>query len=316
MAASVDGSRVYIANSGANTVSVINASTNTILTKIPVQNDPGGIAITPDGKLVYVVNSGSNTISVINTATNTVIANVSDPSGPWCVVVSPDGSTVYVTDIHSNKVEVINTATNTIVNTITVGKNPYYLSISADGKNLYVANSGENSISLINTISKAVSTITVAASPQVVCLSPDGSRLYVQHLRSPLIEIINTADNTILSSITMPSNVLGMSVSSDGNWLYAANGNIVSALNVSNYSLITIPVGTDAVAVGNFISAGPGCSGTCYVLYYGKSKSHHYLRRYFTGINYNLWKSFTIGKFYCSRNYAVGRYFSYSSHRI
>ena len=67
-----DGTKVYVANSASNTVSVIHRPGNTVVATIPVGNFPQGVAITPDGTQAYVTNYGDNTVSVINTATNTV----------------------------------------------------------------------------------------------------------------------------------------------------------------------------------------------------------------------------------------------------
>jgi len=79
-----DLSRVYVANSGANTVSVINTSTNAVIKTITVGSNPTGVAVTPDGARVYVTNRGSNTVSVIDTSTNAVVATISVGAGPCC----------------------------------------------------------------------------------------------------------------------------------------------------------------------------------------------------------------------------------------
>jgi YVTN family beta-propeller protein len=65
----------------SDSVSVIDAATNTVTTTIPDDKAPIGVAITPDGKKVYVANfTGSlgenGTVSVIDAATNTVTATV------------------------------------------------------------------------------------------------------------------------------------------------------------------------------------------------------------------------------------------------
>jgi YVTN family beta-propeller protein len=61
-----------VANSGANTVSVISTATNTVTATVTVGNNPRGLAITAAGDIVYVANSGSGTVSRIATATNTL----------------------------------------------------------------------------------------------------------------------------------------------------------------------------------------------------------------------------------------------------
>jgi YVTN family beta-propeller protein len=72
VAVTPDGSKVYVANEDDNTVSVIDAATNTVVGTIPVGTIPQGVAVTPDGSKVYVANLIDNTMSVIATATNTV----------------------------------------------------------------------------------------------------------------------------------------------------------------------------------------------------------------------------------------------------
>jgi len=71
VAVSPDGSKVYVTNDDASTVSVIDTATNTVTT-IPLGSGagPDGVAVTPDGSKVYVANEGLNTVSVIDTATN------------------------------------------------------------------------------------------------------------------------------------------------------------------------------------------------------------------------------------------------------
>jgi YVTN family beta-propeller protein len=89
-----DGSKVYVANQGNGTVSVIDA-TNTVVATIKVGLAPFGVAVTPDGSTVYVTNL-NNAVSVIATATNAVSATISVGNGPVGVAVKSDGSKVYV----------------------------------------------------------------------------------------------------------------------------------------------------------------------------------------------------------------------------
>jgi len=79
--------RAYVANFGSNTVSVIDATTTTVIATIPVGGLPfGGVAIMPDGTRAYVT---SNTVSVIDTATNTVVASIPVGANPLGVAITP-----------------------------------------------------------------------------------------------------------------------------------------------------------------------------------------------------------------------------------
>jgi YVTN family beta-propeller protein len=117
----------YIANSGSDSVSVIDTATNTVVgPPIPVGSTPIGVAVNPAGTRVYVANSGSNSVSVIDTATNTVIGSPIPVGGqPIGVAVTPTGTRVYVANFNSNTVSVIDTASNTVTGSpISVGEGP------------------------------------------------------------------------------------------------------------------------------------------------------------------------------------------------
>jgi YVTN family beta-propeller protein len=57
--------RIYVANAGSNTVSVIDGTTNTVVATVTVGTTPFGVAVNPTTNRIYVTNSGSNTVSVI-----------------------------------------------------------------------------------------------------------------------------------------------------------------------------------------------------------------------------------------------------------
>lgn len=65
------GSRAYVANSNANTASVLNAIDNTVVGTITVGDYPTGLAVTQDGSLLYAANMNGASASVVNTVVNT-----------------------------------------------------------------------------------------------------------------------------------------------------------------------------------------------------------------------------------------------------
>jgi len=77
------GTRVYVTNFDAHTVSVIDTASNTIVgAPIPVGTEPLGVAVNPAGTRVYVTHFDADTISVIDTATNSVTATIPVGRGP------------------------------------------------------------------------------------------------------------------------------------------------------------------------------------------------------------------------------------------
>ena len=89
IAATPDGSEVWVTESGTNTVSVTTTSSNKITGTVVVGIYPHGIAITPDGKTAYVANTGPNTgpggsyvVSVVDVASQTVTGTVNVGEAP------------------------------------------------------------------------------------------------------------------------------------------------------------------------------------------------------------------------------------------
>jgi YVTN family beta-propeller protein len=69
---------IYVANSAANTISVIDGTTESVVRTIQVRGDnPRGIGVNPNTNIIYVANALSGTVSVINGMTNNVMARIS-----------------------------------------------------------------------------------------------------------------------------------------------------------------------------------------------------------------------------------------------
>jgi len=263
IAVSPDGSRVYVTNTGSNTVSVINALTNTVSATINVGQTPQGVAVSPDGSRVYVSNGNSSTVSVINTANNMVVSNIAVGSNPWGVKVNPNGTEVYVTNNASNTVSVISTATNAVIATIAVGLNPAGLTTSPDGSTLYVANYVSRSISVISTSNNLViTTISAGCATNEIAISPDGAALYVADYSYGSVEVFDTATNYLSATITgVGTEPESLFVTPDGREVYVTNADdFVCIINTATDATSRIDIKNSQFSFGNFISSS-GCSG-------------------------------------------------------
>jgi len=85
IAALQDGSRVYVANSGSNNVSVVSATSFAVLKTIAVGVNPIFVAADPTSTKVYVANQGGSSTSVIQTVNDSVSATIAAPAqDPAC----------------------------------------------------------------------------------------------------------------------------------------------------------------------------------------------------------------------------------------
>jgi YVTN family beta-propeller protein len=121
----------FIANSGGNTISVIDPASNTVTNTIRVGQNPSALyagfgyaprAGIPTKSLVFAVNSGANSVSVIDAFTNAVDSTIR--VGPHPTSIAVNAGRAWVTNAGSNTVSAIDIYANKITATIPVGSAP------------------------------------------------------------------------------------------------------------------------------------------------------------------------------------------------
>ncbi len=116
--------RVYVANGWFRALFVIDSSTNTLITSVPVGEVPFAVAVDQITNRVYVTNFGSNSLSVIDSATSDHITDIAVGESPAKVAVNPNTNRIYVANSHSNSVSVIGGSTNSVSSPIAVPEFP------------------------------------------------------------------------------------------------------------------------------------------------------------------------------------------------
>ena len=193
------GTNRYVANRGANTVSVLNASTGAAIGgPITVGSGPNAMALNTAGTRLYVTNAGG-TVSVINTGNNSVVATVGVGSNPVGVSVSPDGTLVYVAN-SDDSLTIIDANTNTQIRHLTLDANPesgvHYVAVSSDGQRAYVTDQADNTlriVSWVNNPPRADFPIVGLPNPTTGVVTgsvgaydwPEGDALYYSVTRAP-----------------------------------------------------------------------------------------------------------------------------------
>jgi len=146
--------RLYVANRGSDTVSVIDYFLSNqgefkkfTIANITVQKYPSDIAINTDTNKIYVANYYSDSISVIDGATNTIISNVKVGVNPSSIAINQDTNRIYVTNYGSNSISIIDGVTNRVLEDVTVGKFPFSVYHNPKTHINYVISLGSKTIS-------------------------------------------------------------------------------------------------------------------------------------------------------------------------
>jgi YVTN family beta-propeller protein len=210
-----DGRRAYVPSFESDDVSVIDTTTDAVVTTIalPANSDPVGIAISPDGREAYVVESEAAQVAVIDTATDAVSRSIplAPGSGPRPIAISPDGGRAYVGEVETGEVAVIDTATGTVGGTISLPSGsapPLGFAITPDGRHLYSVGLGAGEVTVIDTATDSVgATVTLPSSLGgfEIAIAPDGRRAYVPESGAGEVAVIDTATDAVVKSIPLGS---------------------------------------------------------------------------------------------------------------
>jgi len=85
---SADGTKLYISEGRAGTISVMDTHTYALTNTIKVGARPWGTALSPDGKYLFSANGPSNDVSVVDLSTEKEITKIKVGSSPWGVTIA------------------------------------------------------------------------------------------------------------------------------------------------------------------------------------------------------------------------------------
>lgn len=105
LAASPDGSSLFVSNQADNTVSRIDLTAGVVSATVPVGLAPSGLAFSADGTRVFVANRGGNAVSVLSAADGLAAATpIVVGGGPSSVAMDPQGLSAFVARTSDNAV--------------------------------------------------------------------------------------------------------------------------------------------------------------------------------------------------------------------
>lgn len=281
--------KVYVADEGANTVSVIDAASFKKVGSIPVGQGPHNVQVSPDGKWVWVTNNseptkaaeampaekmpksgngamaGAGAVWVIDTATDAVTIKIAVGMMPAHVVVAPDGRMAYVANGGENSVSVVDAAAQRVVQTVPVGAMPHGMRISPNGQQLWVANLNGGTVSVIdNAAQKQVAQIAVGKGPAQVGFTPDGRFGFVSLSKENKVAVIDPARHKVIRKIAVGTVPIQLYATPDSQLVLVANqgtpkkpGTTVSVIDLARMK-VAATITTGAGAHGVVISRDGG----------------------------------------------------------
>lgn len=237
---------------GSPDITVIDVSTNTVITTIPAGLGILNLSITPDGKTAYLLDTANNNVIPFDLATYTLGTPISAPSFPVDIAITPNGTTAYIANQSNGEITPINIATNTVQPPIVLpGQRPFSVAITPDGTRLYVADQTNGDVFLIDTATNTSLGLVFSGLffPVDMAITPDGTKGYLIERGGGIVDSFDVATNTILTTIPVGSSPFGMAITPDGTKGYVANN--------GSDNVTVIDIATDTI-IGGPISVGDG----------------------------------------------------------
>ncbi|MDR2761820.1 MAG: c-type cytochrome [Planctomycetaceae bacterium] len=205
IAASRDGSTLFVSLRDINSVGVLDTSQNKFIRFIPVGNSPNAIEISKDEKNLYVINGEYNgQIQIVDIESGKILKESKTGHTPTGITITPDEQRVFVCNRFNADVCEFALPTLSLLRKIKTIREPTAIVASNDGKRIFVTNSQPDDINNYpenpEKIPDAAAEITVINSTNGIaenirlpkgscnvngiCISQNEEYIYLTHLIS------------------------------------------------------------------------------------------------------------------------------------
>jgi YVTN family beta-propeller protein len=263
------GTLAYVANSGSNSVSIVDTKARQEIAQIGAGEEPVAARVSPDGRSLVVANRRGNSVSIVEVAARAVRAIFDNCPGATDLTILPDSTKAFAACSAGHQVMAIALADSKfnpgqpdrLESLLDVGRAPLQLALKPDGGEVFVSNSLSNSISEIDTGKDDVGgAYMMGDDPVRGLVSNDNSLLYVANFRSQYVTIYSIEDGRRLPLSMTPhvgDGPVAMAFSSSGLLILVVDNRSadVAVVRTTTRSLFTIlPTGRapNAIAVKAF----------------------------------------------------------------
>jgi YVTN family beta-propeller protein len=194
LAATADGTRVFVAANLSGKLIEINGITGKITAEMTVGASPGRVTLSADGKRAFVSNWTSDSISLVDLSQRRTVRNIPVGHHPEAIVELPGGRTVLVVVNGQDELAEVDLKSGAVRRRISVaprpgllpGSSPTAAVLHPDGDRLLVCLAGDDALATVSLREGRVVGLTpVGWYPVDVALGPNGRTAYVANMKSP-----------------------------------------------------------------------------------------------------------------------------------
>lgn len=226
---------LYVTNSDAETVSVINGEKGVVIREVKVGAGPCDIAIDPKGDTIAVSHEEKKgevwflNRKDLRVQGRTALVEEKD-GGASCffLAFSMDSKKLYAANRYSGLLFVVDVQKARVAKKISLSHgNNFRLEgavLSPDGALLYLPNGVGKGILVVDALKdKVLQPIALDGDASALALSPDNERLYVVNGNGPSLDVISVKTKAVLKRIPIGNQPAGIAVSRDGAFVFVTN---------------------------------------------------------------------------------------------
>jgi len=210
--------RIYVTNSAADNIDVIDPATNKIVQVIRGIELPHGINFAPDGTRVYVSNESESVLDVVDTQSGEILRKIPLSGRPNNISITKDGRRVVV-GIRTlpGALDLIDTTSLTLVKTIPVNASVHNVYVTPDGKYAVSGSIESQSITVVDLETDEIAwqlKLDRGVRPMAFERNLDGStrRLFVQLSGFHGFAVVDFAKRAEVARIPLPNRPGGFGV--------------------------------------------------------------------------------------------------------
>ncbi len=215
---------VWVANEEGNSLAVLDAAANKVVTTLTGIAAPHNVQASRDGSLTYAVSEHDNTVVAVDTTTYAVSAVGPSGPSPAHVIQSADGTKAYVTNSGNGTVSVFRVPGLKSIATIKVGGMPHGLRPAGNGSVVVVANTQANALDVINPATDTeTAAVPVGGSPVQVAVDGAGRYAYASITEPASVVKVDLRSRTVVDKVNVPSAPVQLFLTPDGKTLLSAD---------------------------------------------------------------------------------------------
>lgn len=241
IALSADGSRLYVSNEGAGTVTVVDARAKRAIAELRVGRQPNQIALTPSGDQLWVSNNGDSTISIVATSGASVVRTIPAGRAPHVIAMNPAKKTAIVTSEGDGTLDVFDLGTFERVSRIPVFAFPRVLVVDPAGETAFLTIRWLNGALLVDLGGRGPRERIALGEPRFapegrdahgVALTPDGRTLLLTTQMTGDLTLVNPVSLAVRGRVVVGRNPNWVGVTADGRHAIVSNTDDDSAVVV------------------------------------------------------------------------------------